>query len=69
MTFSDESLFRLLRAVWAAGFRAGKGSIEEGKPKGPHSAWVEEVQWRIDSEPTSYYYLDILNPDMWDDVP
>lgn len=70
---------RLVRAVWAAGFRAGKtngedaaASYERGgrsqKPQDPDSAWQEDVQWRIDTE-SENYRMDILNPDAWGDVP
>lgn len=72
------SVQRLVRAVWAAGFRAGHDSGSDAatayewgshsqKPQDPDKAWAEDVQWRIDAE--SSYKLDIENPEAWRDVP
>jgi hypothetical protein len=74
------SLEHLVRAVWAAGFRAGKTSggneasaYEYGdhsyKPQGPDDAWKEDVQWRIDVELDSSYHIDMTDPGAWEDVP
>jgi hypothetical protein len=72
------SLERLVRAVWAAGWRAGHDSGSDAatsyewgsrsqKPQDPEKAWAEDVQWRIDAE--SSYKLDIENPEAWRDAP
>lgn len=78
-TQSGSSLQRLVRAVWAAGFRAGKANGEDAatsyewgsrsqKPQDPDGAWEEDVQWRIDTE-SKNYRMDIADPEAWSDVP
>ena len=69
----SESIERLVRAVWAAGFRVGKESSKDvgsvyQTAQDPELAWREDVQWRIDTEGKAYH-LDISNPDDWDSVP
>lgn len=75
----SSSLERLIRAVWAAGFRAGRENGSDAatayewgsrsqKPQDPDGAWKENVQWRIDAE-SKNYRMDISDPDAWSDVP
>lgn len=71
------SLQPLVRAIWAAGFRAGREagsdeatSYERGHrqpTKTPDEAWDESVKWRIETEGS--YHLQLDNPEHWNDVP
>lgn len=69
----------LVRAVWAAGFRAGKTSGEDAAtahawgtssqlPQTPEEAWNVDVRWRVNTE-SNNYHLDIADPEAWEDVP
>ena len=69
---------KLVKAIWAAGFRAGheNGSDEacayehgtcSRKPQDPESAWDKDVQWCIDTDTSSH--LDIDDPKSWENVP
>lgn len=77
ITAESRSLDALVRAIWAAGFRAGKAagadeamSFEWGNRPGsktPEQAWDEDVKWRLESEHS--YRLELDNPEHWNDVP
>lgn len=69
----------LVRAVWAAGFRAGKTSGEDAAtahawgtssqlPQTPEAAWEADVRWRIGAE-SKYYCIDIADPEDWESIP
>jgi len=69
---------KLVKAIWAAGFRSGHefGSdsafaYEHGcrsqKPQDPESAWKDIVQWCIDTDTSSH--LDISDPKSWENIP
>ena len=72
------SLEALVRAVWAAGFRAGKQSGEANatacewgsrshEPQTPEEAWNVHVEWWLKVE--SRYAINTNNLEAWDSVP
>jgi hypothetical protein len=66
----------LAKAIWAAGYHAGKKAGENEAAayewgsripsETPEQAWENFVQWRI--EIGGVYALDINNPEHWRDV-
>lgn len=75
---TQRTLDALVRAVWAAGFRAGKQSGEDAamshewgsrshEPQTPEDAWNVHVEWRLKTEGS--YAVDTNNPEVWASVP
>jgi len=74
----EDSLNRLVKAVWAAAFKVGhrcgsdsatayEWGCRSQECQDPEEAWKSELDWRIATEGS--YHLDISDPESWSKVP